>query len=301
MIRSEVSPAVKAPPWRQYLLQLCDEFGADSGTLFLADPLGHPQQLLASHRSDVVLPPQATVEQLTLTSSANGPHERVQLLLQRQQAQFSSQESGLIASRLQRWQRQWQQRQLLQQIENQVYQMMWAPRWRQPLLVLDCDGKVLHSNGAFERLCEREWLSLFQRQLQLRDKLQQQQLQESIEQLRSCKDGQARQLLLGPKADCWRLDLHGMVDGAAQILLQFTSITFGENGGALLSVIRLFGLSPQEGRVAMRIAQGVPAKVIAAGFDVEESTIRTHIRHILSKTQCRNQMELVGRLNRILL
>ncbi|WP_156904765.1 helix-turn-helix transcriptional regulator [Ferrimonas senticii] len=296
---AHLNPELHNPEhWQQLLGKLCHEFAADSATLFVADPLGQPQRLIASHQPVVA---QVAVQQLTLTGPSSQADDRVQLWLQRNDSQFSGAESDKIAQRLQQWQRQWQQQQLLQHIEDQVYHMMWTVRWRQPLMVVDCDGKIQHGNGAFERLLKRDWLTVQQQQLRLAERSQQRQLLECMEQLRQSNDGQARQLLLGNKRDSWRLDLHGMIDGANQILLQFTEVTVTETGGALLSVIRLFNLSPQEGRVAMKIASGVPAKVIAADFHVEESTIRTHIRHILRKTQCRNQMELVGRLNRILM
>jgi DNA-binding CsgD family transcriptional regulator len=58
-------------------------------------------------------------------------------------------------------------------------------------------------------------------------------------------------------------------------------------------VIQLFGFTPSEAQIAERLAQGTTAAAIAKSLDLSVATIRTHIRHILEKTQTNRQTELV--------
>lgn len=62
-------------------------------------------------------------------------------------------------------------------------------------------------------------------------------------------------------------------------------------------VAAFFGLSERESQVAQSIALGQNAKELAQEYKLKESTIRSHIKSILNKTRCKNQVHLVAVLN----
>lgn len=64
-----------------------------------------------------------------------------------------------------------------------------------------------------------------------------------------------------------------------------------------LEVGALFGLSQRESQIAQSVALGRSAKELAGEYKVKESTIRSHIKSILMKTSCKNQVHLVAVLN----
>ena len=53
------------------------------------------------------------------------------------------------------------------------------------------------------------------------------------------------------------------------------------------------GLTRMEGRVAVLLAQGMSVRQIAAGTNRQESTIRSHVKHIFAKRALSRQAELV--------
>jgi DNA-binding CsgD family transcriptional regulator len=61
----------------------------------------------------------------------------------------------------------------------------------------------------------------------------------------------------------------------------------------------LFDLTPAEARVARGLASGRTVENIATDGDVAPSTIRTHVKHVLEKTGCNRQVEVVTLLNAI--
>ncbi len=67
--------------------------------------------------------------------------------------------------------------------------------------------------------------------------------------------------------------------------------------GATPEVLRgLYGLTPTEGRVASLLVCGSTSREIAARLGIGVETVRTHIKHILGKTGCHRQVDLVRRL-----
>ena len=67
---------------------------------------------------------------------------------------------------------------------------------------------------------------------------------------------------------------------------------------AILDVENLAGLSRSEYRICCLIQEGMAAKNIANELNIQESTIRSHLHSIYSKTETSGQMELLHRLSR---
>src|SRR3954451_3426926 len=54
------------------------------------------------------------------------------------------------------------------------------------------------------------------------------------------------------------------------------------------------GLTPREAEVLVQIAQGQSNAEVAAALYVSEATVKTHINHLLAKTQMRDRAQLVA-------
>lgn len=61
----------------------------------------------------------------------------------------------------------------------------------------------------------------------------------------------------------------------------------------LSRVGNIFGLSPRELEVLQATAHGLSTKQVAADLDISVRTVETHRHNIYSKTNCRNQEDLV--------
>ncbi len=67
---------------------------------------------------------------------------------------------------------------------------------------------------------------------------------------------------------------------------------------AILDVENPAGLSRSEYRICCLIQEGLAAKNIANQLNIQESTVRSHLHSIFSKTETSGQMELLHRLSR---
>lgn len=54
-----------------------------------------------------------------------------------------------------------------------------------------------------------------------------------------------------------------------------------------------FGLTPTEADLAIALASGLTVASFAAARGCSEQTARTHLKHVLDKTECRRQVEIV--------
>lgn len=61
----------------------------------------------------------------------------------------------------------------------------------------------------------------------------------------------------------------------------------------------IYGLTPAESRVAMRLIDGRSAPGIASDLNLSTLTVRTHIKHIFKKVNVRSQAQLMASLYRI--
>ena len=71
-----------------------------------------------------------------------------------------------------------------------------------------------------------------------------------------------------------------------------------ENQETYATIAEDFGLTRRETEVLPFLARGRSAKVIAEALFVSESTIRTHIRRILEKTDLHSKQEIIDLIER---
>ncbi len=64
-------------------------------------------------------------------------------------------------------------------------------------------------------------------------------------------------------------------------------------------VAEIYGLTVKETQVATRLAEGMSAKQIASEMVVKESTVRSHIKSLLWKTETRSQQTMIALLHSI--
>ena len=58
-------------------------------------------------------------------------------------------------------------------------------------------------------------------------------------------------------------------------------------------------LTPRQGEILELLAEGIPAKVIASRLQLSETTVRNHIRGILTQLGCHSQLEAVAKARRL--
>jgi DNA-binding CsgD family transcriptional regulator/PAS domain-containing protein len=118
--------------------------------------------------------------------------------------------------------------------------------------------------------------------------------------------------LIADAAEHARAGAMSVTDPAGdRLLLLVTPLPrpFGEAGGRVLVTMRsaraapladpatlgaVLGLTPAEARVAAALSTGAGAAEIAAGFDVAEQTVRTHIKRLLDKAGVASQREFLA-------
>lgn len=73
----------------------------------------------------------------------------------------------------------------------------------------------------------------------------------------------------------------------------------GESEPSAEVVARLFGFTPSETKLALLLARGIRLEESSHELRITLNTARTHVRHMLEKTQLRRQTDLVILLNRL--
>lgn len=66
-------------------------------------------------------------------------------------------------------------------------------------------------------------------------------------------------------------------------------------------LMRRFGLTPAEARIAAGLASGLSTTEMARRFGIQPNTVRAHLKRVLSKCGARRQTELVAMLWCVLL
>jgi len=55
----------------------------------------------------------------------------------------------------------------------------------------------------------------------------------------------------------------------------------------------LYGITRAEARVAAKLAEGLPLPAIARSLSISIETVRTHLKHVLAKSDCQSQAALM--------
>ncbi|MFT3805131.1 MAG: helix-turn-helix transcriptional regulator [Burkholderiaceae bacterium] len=108
--------------------------------------------------------------------------------------------------------------------------------------------------------------------------------------------GSARQL--GVSLSVFTPFAAGAADGQALVLLTFENVPLASLDLSA-NVMRCFGLTSAQARVAAELATGKTIKQIAFYLGVSVNTVRHHVKAIFAKTGTNRQVELVQMLGRL--
>ncbi|MEO8812744.1 MAG: helix-turn-helix transcriptional regulator [Caulobacteraceae bacterium] len=178
------------------------------------------------------------------------------------------------------------------------------------VLILDGEGKVLHRNGAAERLIAADGrLKIARGRLAAADHGADCRLRGLVAQAASTEAGRCRGGSIGLTSPAHRFALSVTVspmrprgdslfaDGPAVLV---TVADVGAAFSAPEATLRaLFCLSPAEARVAMALAAGRTPKEAAADLGLSFFTVRGHLVRIFEKTQTNRQADLIRVLTRV--
>jgi DNA-binding CsgD family transcriptional regulator len=174
-----------------------------------------------------------------------------------------------------------------------------------PALVLDETGKVLAANPLIEALTGFVRWRAFDR-VSLKDKGADQLLRDAVATIDSeskpevrsfpVRDAEAEATMVAHVIPI-RLSARDIFVRCFAILA-LTPMTRPQAPPVEL-VQSLFDLTPAEARVARSLASGKTAEAIATEGGVSLNTVRTHVRHVLAKTGCERQAEVVALLTGI--
>lgn len=93
-----------------------------------------------------------------------------------------------------------------------------------------------------------------------------------------------------------RLPVFGIVRAVAIVFLTDPELKAEPTADWLL---RLFGLTPTEAKVAVALAEGLSVEEISAVHATTRNTVRTQVQSILEKTQTKRQAQLVSLLSKL--
>jgi DNA-binding NarL/FixJ family response regulator len=184
-----------------------------------------------------------------------------------------------------------------------------------PVILTDRYGKVHQINAAADTLLEKgEALQLVDGHLRANDKVQTTSASTHVQHIQSLQ--QAIELAaqgdasLGHRGIGITLQAPGQTPLVAYVLpLQVSDIRSGFTKAAVAIFLcsretampvaesllaTLYALTPAEIRVFQHVAQGMSAKEIANTLHLSESTVVTHTRHLLTKTDTHKQTQLMA-------
>lgn len=167
-------------------------------------------------------------------------------------------------------------------------------RFSLAIFQVDGDGRILDRNAEAERLCAVAGDGLVRRgRLELSEP-DTEPLRRAIRRAAQPMAPEASivQLRSGVLSD-WTLTLSPLTtSGPARVLVVVNGVSETEDQVRRLRI--LFKLSHAEASVAVSLAQGESASLIAAVRGVSEHTVRSQIKSLFLKTGCRRQGQLVA-------
>jgi DNA-binding CsgD family transcriptional regulator len=173
-----------------------------------------------------------------------------------------------------------------------------------PVFVLDAGARILHANAvAADWLKDDRWVRSANGRLCSLGLRQQPPLPDAI--ALAARRGVSQRLLV-----LWGtvppllgrgvvsplpVDLTGLPPGLDRLPGQplLLVVDHPAQPGWLELVARLYGLTASEARVAQLLARGLAPKDIAVELGIEITTVRTHVRHVMSKMAVRRATEVV--------
>ncbi|GAA4887765.1 helix-turn-helix transcriptional regulator [Ferrimonas pelagia] len=311
------------PDWLDALTKLCEQTRASSAVVFTRGQDGLPEQLVAQVNATDLQVAFAQQRLGSLHQQVMARHEAIPLMGQEHdqclyvlrlalahsqlqecilclycaQADRLSICAAEIGPQLDAWlcsgsERYWQ--------EGTPVPVAAAPS--QTWLLTTLSGELHHASELGQQWLNSAWVTVRSGQIGFSEGHQHERWQSLLYRWQA-GEGAAKSLLLGPQHALWLAHCQrwtGSPRSEPLLLMTLRSLSLSDPGRSPQLLQDWFGLSPKEAQVSFGLASGMPAKRIAREMSIEESTVRSHIRQILTKTRCRSQLHLVGLLNRCL-
>jgi DNA-binding CsgD family transcriptional regulator len=168
------------------------------------------------------------------------------------------------------------------------------------VLTLDPQRRLLHANSAGEALLSRgEGLMLRRQRLAAWLAQDQNALQAAVARAGSAEATEASALLVHrPEGAPYELSVASAnTDGTRRHIIVVVTER-GVRDASLHARIRtLYGLTPAEAEVAVRVAEGASLELISGERQARISTVRTQLKAITAKMGCSRQSQLVAMIN----
>ncbi|ESY72059.1 LuxR family transcriptional regulator [Mesorhizobium sp. LNHC252B00] len=173
-----------------------------------------------------------------------------------------------------------------------------------PVVLTGANGKILHANGAADRMFSAQGPILSRNGL-----LQAQNLVTARALLEAIASAASEDASLGSRGIGLPISAPGQPPAVAYVLpltegtaraafrpacaAVFVSTTTSSSPLPEAVLTALFDLTPAEARVLLRIGSGLSASKSALALGIGENTLKTHLNRIFAKTSTRRQADLV--------
>ncbi|WP_150291679.1 helix-turn-helix transcriptional regulator [Sphingobium estronivorans] len=160
------------------------------------------------------------------------------------------------------------------------------------------DGRLIDCNRGADALLRRgDALLLRQRQVKARDPRDDDALQTALRAASARQGGQASAIFIHREGrQPYMLSIASVRVGAERQIVAIATEPDGQDGSLVSRIRALYGLTRAEAEVAQALCAGQGLEELSQARGVALNTVRTQMKNIYVKLDCRRQSELVARI-----